>query len=113
MEYADDRFEVKSVVVKAGENSITVSGSGNTRTFTMPDADVTEITVTYGAIGVYKVIKSGGASLRDAKNGETILVKVPEGETVYARVGSTSSWIKTGYGGYVGWIRVEDRLQKQ
>ena len=113
MECADDRFEVKSVVVKAGENSITVSGSGNTRTFTMPEADVTEITVTYGAIGVYKVIKSGGTHLYDAQNSDNALVAIPEGETVYARAGSNSSWIKAGYGGYVGWIRIEGRLQKQ
>jgi hypothetical protein len=113
MECADDRFEVKSVVVKAGENSITVSGKGNTRTFTMPEADVTEITVTYGAIGVYKVTRETGASLRNAQDGDTVLVTVPKDEIVYARAGSNSEWIKTGYGGYVGWIKIENRLTKQ
>ena len=109
----DDRFKVASVVVKAGSNSVTVSGSGNTRTFTMPEADITEITVTYEAIGVYKVTRETGASLRDAQDGETVLVTVPKDEIVYARTGSNSEWIKTSYGGYVGWIKIENRLTKQ
>ena len=109
----DDRFKVASVVVKAGSNTVTVSGSGNTRTFTMPDADVTEITVTYETIGLYKVTRETGASLRDAQDGETVLVTVPKDEIVYARTGSNSEWIKTSYGGYVGWIKIENRLTKQ
>ena len=113
MECADDRFEVKSVVVKAGENSITVSGKGNTRTFTMPEADVTEITVTYGAVGTYKVTRETGASLRNAVDGDTVLVTVPKDTVLDAKVGSTSTWIKTSYGGYVGWIKIENRLTKQ
>jgi hypothetical protein len=109
----DDRFKVASVVVKAGDKAVTVSGSGNERTFTMPEADVTEITVTYETIGVYKVTRENGVSLRNEQSGDTILVTVPAGEIVYAREGSNSKWIKTAYGGYVGWIKIEDRLTKQ
>ena len=102
---ADDRFKVESVTVKAGSTVITVNGTGNTRTFTMPAADVTEITVKYVAIGVYKAVS--GAKLRATASADgELLADVAAGTDVYAREGSTADWIKTNVGGKVGYIHI-------
>lgn len=102
---ADDRFKVESVTVKAGSTVITVNGTGNTRTFTMPAANVTEITVKYVAIGVYKAVS--GAKLRATASADgELLADVAAGTDVYAREGSTADWIKTNVGGKVGYIHI-------
>ena len=100
--YADTRFVVKSVVVKAGSTNITVSGSGNTYTFTMPAAKVDNIIVTYAR---QYVVKESLATLRkEASATSEDLGTIPAGTAFFAMDGSTSEWIKVTYNDQIGWV---------
>ena len=88
-----------------GGTDITVSGTGNIRTFTMP-ADGVKVTATFALIGAYKV-NAGGANLRpDQTSTSTPLILIPEGTEICAEEGSTDNWIKATYDGKTGWIAV-------
>ena len=94
--------KLSTLTVTAGGTAVTVSGTGNTRTFTMPAADVT-ISATFGLIGEYKTVvkaKMRESASTDAKE----LMSFTTEETIFALEGSTDEWIKTTFGGKTGYI---------
>ena len=105
----DDRFKLESVTVKAGDTSITVSGSGNERTFVMPESAVT-VSAKYVAIGVYTTGTYTAMRAAAAADAAVVLETMPV-QTIYAREGSTSEWIKTAVKDasnvtHIGWIHI-------
>ena len=101
-------YELKKLTVKDALNTdVAVTGTGNTRTFTMPASNVT-IAATFEAKAVlYKVTYSGGdyVNIRAAADSSSEdLGDIPNNTILEALTGSTNAWIKVKYNGIEGWV---------
>ena len=101
-------YELKELTVKDAINAeIAVSGTGNTRTFTMPASDV-KIAATFEAKAtLYKVTYTGGdfVNIRAAADASSAdLGDIPNNTVLEALSGSTDAWIRVKYNGIEGWV---------
>ena len=101
-------YELKKLTVKDALNTeVAVTGTGNTRTFTMPASNVT-IAATFEAKAVlYKVTYSGGdyVNIRAAADSSSEDIgDIPNDTILEALTGSTNAWIKVKYNGIEGWV---------
>ena len=85
-------YQLSSITAKQGSTNVTLSGTGNTRTFTMPAGDVTvnpvfskiDYTLTKNSTsnGSFKLTNASGTEITKAQIGDTVKV-VPTANTGY------------------------------
>lgn len=85
-------YQLSSITAKQGTTNVTLSGTGNTRTFTMPAGDVTvtpvfskiDYTLTKNSTsnGSFKLTNASGTEISTAQIGDTVKV-VPTANTGY------------------------------
>lgn len=97
-------YQLSSITAKKGSTNVALSGTGNTRTFTMPAGDVTvtpvfskiDYTLTKNSTsnGSFKLTNASGTEITKAQIGDTVKV-VPTANTGYTvntvKHGTTSS----------------------
>ncbi len=98
-----DGYKLKSLAV----NGSAITVSGNSGTFTMPDAAAT-ITATFEYEPVvYVVSHDGGVNFRKVASSDStadIIKLLPKGTEITSMEGSTSTWIKTTIDSQVGYV---------